>query len=326
MLVEAIYDLLNLEFKNTTTIKSFTNIVADINRVKKGDLFLSFSSCDIKPAINKGAYGVVCLTGTKTTNQDIVYFLVKDIDRAFVQLVRYLLILNKNDIYLVNPIEYKILNQLTRKNDLNLAESRDTLLLFASSINSNIIISKDKIIKIIANKLKINKSSNIVTYNLFKTTFSHKNSLYKEQKIPSHYIDNLISCIDFLHLHNIKNLQKNFILNSMFEPIYINNNLQVTTNSLSAHTLIVQTDRFCFKKDVRYLNDNAKWAKVLFIIPEYISRFSKYIPNSLCFNEKFEIIRIMSNNKFNFCYIFGVDSKNICSMLKNNIKISKSLF
>ena len=92
MRLENVLALTNATVINDPFVKQFINIVLDVNRVKRGDLFIAFNELEIDAAIFNGAYGVLFDKPTQISDSEIAWIKVKNLEDALQRLVRFRLI------------------------------------------------------------------------------------------------------------------------------------------------------------------------------------------------------------------------------------------
>jgi ferrochelatase len=330
VLIDAVIDVIDAKlYDNNTSISSFSGISINPNKTKRGELFIAFDNIDIQTSIDNGAYGVIYSGSLQTLDNETAWLYVDDIKKSVHRLIKYLLVIEKKELYLVPPVINNILKSLSKDKKLTFIEdSYSDIIKKIKNKKVEILISTNaKFVNLIFQNPETidNKNANIISSSMFRTTFSCSQTYFDNYKIAPHYIDDFASSLHFLKNRNLLFSIETEPCKSIFESIPITSNHNIAKSSDSAKTLIIQKDISSLDRDIEYLKNNAKWANILYCLPNKYKKQKQLIKNSLFFNKKSEIIEYIKHNSFDFCYILGLKSEDIYLHIAEQ-KPSLSLF
>ena len=141
MRIENIASLSGANLLNIPTISKVTNILTNINQIVGGELFVAFNSEDIKTAVEKGVFGILC-NKCDISDNDIAWLESSDIKNSLLRLVRFELINKK--VIILDYITYKITKQLIDDDNYYFLDIEDLYNFNYLSIkNAEIIIVKE---------------------------------------------------------------------------------------------------------------------------------------------------------------------------------------
>ena len=112
MRLENVLALTDGKLINDPFVKQFTNIVFDVSKVKRGDLFIAFHEESIEEAIFNGAYGILFDKPTQIRDNEIAWIKVNKIEDALKRLLRFRLIEKDIVVYECNEVILKLALQV----------------------------------------------------------------------------------------------------------------------------------------------------------------------------------------------------------------------
>lgn len=294
-------------------VSNFENIIFDVNKVNRGDLFIAYNTKDIKEAIKNGAYGIFYDSEVETSDSEIAWIKAENLDESLKKLLRFRLIEKEVIAYECNEIVLKLAMQCSTDSHLVVVngdiqklfknlwhlENRSTLL-FCPALNDE---------RIFANKKNAPNTSiekiNIIEKTLFETSFIYDNKYYERQLISPFFIPYLEELFNIFKSLKINYTSKKFNSIEHFEAVFTNKNFEIKEFGTSDNVLIFESNIDLIKQEIDYLQNNATWANIIYIIPEHISiEDSK---DTYFYKNKDEIMDILKEEKFNFAFIAGVD-------------------
>jgi len=319
MRLENIIALTNGELLNSPFINNFTNIIVEAKAVKRGDLFIAFEEDTIEEALENGAYGIIFDTPTQIRDREIAWIEVQSVENALIRLLRFELLNKDITVYSCDEITLKLAKQIVSeptfiplygdirsifKNLVNI-ETHHTLLFSPSLTTADIFTQIDKIPKTNQNRVKI------VEKTLFETSFIYNDIFYDRQFISPLFIPHLNTLLSFFEELEIDFKLKKFTPIDNFEAIFTNKNFEIKEFGASDKVLIFEKNIALVENEILFLNNNATWAKTIYIVPKEIQKnLSKEIltiKNLFFYHSKEEIKEILKKNIFHFAFVAGVD-------------------
>ncbi len=298
---------------NEPCVNSFENTLFDANKVKRGDLFIAYDYEDIAIAVANGAYGIVCNQPVEISDSEIAWIEVDSLDDAIKRLLRFKMIEKDIIAYEANEIILKLaLQVITQTNFLvvhgdiksifkSLWNIEDrTIVLFCPTLNS-----KDMFANIKALSKTAIEPIEIMEQTLFETSFIYDNIFYERQLISPFFMPYLE---ELLHLY--KSLKINFRLRKFtpiehFEAVFTNKNFEIKNFGASDKVLIFEPNTSLIESEIAFLQGNASWANIIFIVPAEIEQSET--DNVFSYKSKNEILNILREKSFHFALIVGVD-------------------
>jgi ferrochelatase len=310
---------------NEPFVNNFENITFEATKVKRGDLFFAFSEDDIELAVLNGAYGVVFDKPTQISDAEIAWIKVDDLNDALKRLLRFKMIEKEIVAYECDEIILKLsLQIITQTNFIILG--RDIKSIFKSlwNIDDKAIAlfcptPENKNIFAATKQLPENvcEPIEIVEQTLFETSFIYDDVFYERQLISPFFMPYLEKL-----LHMYKSLKINFRLRKFipiehFEAVFVNKNLEQKEFGTTDKVLIFEKNIDLVNSEISFLQKNANWAKIIYIVPHN----SKYNENIFTYSNEEEIINILKSTFFHFALIVGVDK----SILSRPLSIQTQL-
>lgn len=329
MRLENLLALTGATLVNEPCVNSFENIIFDASRLKRGDLYIAFDNLEIELAVANGAYGIIYDEQIDIIDEEIAWIKVKDVREALDKLLRFRLIESDIVAYECDEIVLKLAKQIpTDSNFLVLntdikkifkqlweIENRSTVLFCPDIHNKNIFTN----IKTINSASK--EHIDIIEQTLFETSFIYNNKYYERQLISPFfmpYLEELLHLYSSLHINY--RLRK-FSSIDNFEAIFTNKNLEIKDFGASDKVLIFEKNSSLIHKEIEFLQRNASWANIIYIIPSKIDINNN--TNIFKYENNEEILDILKKNKFHFALVAGVDK----SILNNtSVKQTQLLF
>ncbi|MDO8454414.1 MAG: hypothetical protein Q7S59_07590 [Sulfurimonas sp.] len=298
---------------NEPFVNSFENIVIEANKIKRGDLFIAYEENMIQTAILNGAYGIIFDKPTQMSDNEIAWIKVEDVEDALKRLLRYRLIEKEVVVYECNEIILKLaLQVITEPNFMALGGDIKSIsktlwqvepksvLLFCPALLSEDIFTNIQTLP----KMEI-EAITVMEQTLFETSFIYDNIFYERQLISPFFMPYLEEL-----LYLFKNLKINFRLKKFtpiehFEAVFTNKKFEIKEFGTSDKVLIFEPNFSLIKEEMIFLQKQANWAKVIFIIPQTIE--SEGMDTLFVYNNEKEILEILNNSSFHFALIAGVD-------------------
>jgi len=320
MRLENLLALTHATLESEPCVSNFENIIFDINKVNRGDLFIAKNQLHIPEAIKNGAYGILYEKHTQILDSEIAWIQTDNIDEALKKLLRFRLIEKETTAYSCNEIVLKLAKQCTLDSHCIVVsgdveqlfkklwhiENRSTLL-FSPSLNDEKLFANKKEAPSIATQ-KIT----LMEKTLFETSFIFENTYYERQLLSPFFIPYLEELFNIFKTLKINYKLKKLVSLEHFEAVFTNKNFEIKEFGTSDKVLIFESNIDLMEVEINYLQNNATWANVIYILPQ--SSSIKPSNDTFSYEYKDDILNILKQNSFNFAFIAGVDK----SILEQN--------
>jgi len=301
---------------NTPFVSSFTNVVFEARDVKRGDLFLAFDETKIEDAIINGAYGIIFSKPTQISDSEIAWIKVDDIDDALKRLLRFKLLDKSIEVYQTNEIVLKLSLQVVSEptfiavsgNIRQVAQllwdaPEKSVVLFCPTLSSAEIYTKT-----IELSSTTHNNITIVEQTLFETSFIYDDIFYERQLISPFFIPYLEILLTLF-----KNLKINYRLRKFtsidhFEPVFTNKKFEIKEFGTSDKVLIFEKNSSLISSEILFLQKEATWAKILYVVPFQDTRLIEQMQESeamIVYKNKNEITNLLKEYEFHFALIIG---------------------
>ena len=261
---------------NTPDIRSFNSIEKDPKHINQGDLFIAYKKERIEEAIQNGAYAIMCDYDIKITDDEIAWIFVKDLKTALIKLIRYTLLKTDIAFFYLNNIEFDIAKSITKDERVHLL-SDDLFMEYKELINSRykieFVFSNDKSIleNIYPNYLAVDQTDSkikTISKTIFTTTFIYKEKFFDQISIASIFLSDLNKVLNFFDKNSIIYDLYDLKINSHFCPIFLTNTLKPSKFGKTQRVLICEEDKRLLDIEMKYLKDEAPWAKTVVVESE----------------------------------------------------------
>ena len=315
MRLENLLALTHGKLINEPFVNSFLNIVFDIKSLKRGDLFIAFDEEMIEEAVLSGAYGILFDKPTQISDSEIAWIKVNSLEDALKRLLRFRLIEKEVVAYKCNEITLKLALQIITEPSF-VAISGDMRSLYNSlwEIDTKSIVlfsptlSESSIFTDVRELPRLtNTTINMIEKTLFETSFIYDDIFYERQLISPFFMPYLNELLNLFKSQKINFRLRKFTPIEHFEAVFTNKNLELKEFGASDKVLIFEKNTSLIKSEIEYLQKNATWAKIIYILPFLNS--NDFIDDENCFaykNEK-DIRAILQENHFHFALIVGVN-------------------
>jgi ferrochelatase len=310
-----IVDLLNLTAGTLITepnITAINSVTVYPSKVEQGDLFISNDKEEIATALENGANGVIYSDADiKTTDDEVAWIQVKDIQKAAFKLIRYVLISREASFYLFTEHELSFMKMIvTQKSNVDILP-HDWRKMFEKILNSDakMFIGTDevlmKLIKPDVATLNKEASCEIITDTLFKVTFKINNYIYQEKDITPFHVDILQRVVDYCDLHHFPYDLDRVRYTKHFVPVFIDGFLNTTNPSKSDRVAIFTDNLQDVNKAREYVRYNGAWVKTIVLTPPKTKVDGVDRPN--WYLDVDEARDILKNAYYNYAFVYALD-------------------
>ena len=310
-----IVDLLNLTAGTLITepnITAINSVTVYPSKVEEGDLFISNDKEDIATALENGANAIIYSDADiKTSDDEVAWIQVKDIQNASFKLIRYVLISREASFYLFSEHELSFMKMIvTQKSNVDILPN-DWRKMFEKILNSDakMFIGTDellmKLIKPDVSLLNKEASCEIITDTLFKTTFKINDYIYQEKDIVPFHVDILQRVVEFCDLHHFPYDLDRVKYTKHFVPVFIDGFLNATNPSKSDRVAIFTDNLQDVNKAREYVRYNGAWVKTIVLTPPKTKVDGVDRPN--WYLDIDEARDILKNAYYNYAFVYALD-------------------
>ena len=312
MRLENVLALTHASLVNEPCVNDFDNIVFDVKKVNRGDLFVAINHDEISQAVQNGAYGIVYDKPTQILDTEIAWIETKNVENALKRLLRFRLIEKEVIVYECNEIVLKLAMQCSTGSNFIVVngdieklykslwhiDNRSTLLFCPDITDENLFTNIKSIPRDIAQKITIMEQT------LFETSFIYENKFYERQLISPFFIPYLEKLFHLYKSLKINFKPKKFVPIENFEAVFTNRKFEIKEFGSSDCVLIFEPNVKLAKQGMQYLQNQAPWANTIYVIPTSMQSNNS---NTYIYEDKNKILAILKQNKFNFAFIVGTD-------------------
>jgi ferrochelatase len=310
-----IEDLLNLTagtLITEPTVRAVNSVSVYPSKIDQGDLFISNDREEIATALENGAYGILYSDPEiKSTDNEIAWIQVKDIEKAAFKLIRYVLISREASFYLFSEHELSFMKMIvTQKSNLDILPN-DWRKMFEKILNSDskmFIGTDDVLMKMIKPDISIlNKeaSCEIITDTLFKVTFKINGYIYQEKDITPFHVDILQRVVEYCDLHHFPYDLDRVKYTKHFVPVFIDGFLNIKNPSKSDKVAIFTDNLQDVYKAREYVRYNGAWVKTIVLTPPKTKVDGVDRPN--WYFDVDEARDILKNAYYNYAFVYALD-------------------
>ncbi|WP_321471495.1 peptidoglycan synthetase [Halarcobacter sp.] len=329
MQISSIIDIIDGRLLNRPSISFIYSIKTNAKKVKEGDLFIVQNDEDITFAVKNGAFALIVDEKYEIIDNEIAWIQVKSIEETIKKLIRYLLSTKRLTAFYCNDVSYDLFNILkkpTVHTNIKLVPknlSKFFKILDDLEENDTIICSNQSVLEdIYPVNFKFNTKdyeiNNLIEHSIFETTFSYKERYFSKVKLSSLYIKEFLDVYSFLGFDGDLNKLKKF---NCLKPIFVDKLINHTDYGRTDKFLIAQNNEDLIEKEVKYLKNKYKYAKILYLTTNEIDD-NKDIDYTFI-NSLDEIKEFLKKVSFNAVYFIGVSYDELNDQVsKQNIEPS----
>jgi len=330
MRLENVLALTDGKLINDPFVKQFTTLVFDANKVKRGDLFLAFDEASIEEAIVNGAYGILFEKPTQIRDNEIAWIKVPSIEEALKRLLRFRLIEKEIVVYECNEVILKLALQIMTESNFIVLQGDiksivkelwdlegQTTLLFCPLLSPREIFTEIKTIPSFSSH-----SITVMEHTLFESSFIYRDVFYERQVISPFFIPFLEELLHLFSSLDVSFRLKKFVPIDHFEAVFTNKKFEIKEFGTSDKVLIFEKNCDIVKREIDYLQKQASWAKIIFLIPYLHSGNFDDVQNIYIYKNENEILSLLKSHDFHFALIVGVDKSILSKPLVSQAQIS----
>ena len=325
MKISSILDIVDGELLNSPSISFINGIKYDAKTVKTSDLFIAKNFEDLKIAISNGAYATIFEENFPIIDNEVAFIKVKNLELALIKILRYKLSNLKIDAYFCDNETFDMFELYQNNHSKNiflLSEDIEKSFKFIDEVeDGDIIISKNyQILNNIYPKNKKfekyideNNIKNLVKHSLFELSFSYEDNYFSRLRLSSLYLNSFLNIYNFFN-KDIDVSKLKFYTN--FKAIFIDKNFEPIEFGKSDSFIICQNNKNLIQAEIKYINDEFKYAKSIFITKNYVEFINK--EKQIFIKNIDELKNILKISNFNCAYLIDFSYKEILEYLQKS--------
>ena len=328
MLFENFVSLIDGQLANEPSIASFTKVVFDAKKIKRGDLYLGDFK-DIDEALKNGAYGIVS-TKFKVKDKEIAWIKVKNLHDAKLKLLRYLVI--KSDAYTIylTPPQEKIAKAIQTDKVYYIDSDIDGAIkdLEQKEVEKLIVFCDEKIyqkLELPSFKVMIKTKLNIIKSTTFLTTFLYNQTQHRDIKLPELFMDDLEKVANLFDELKVGYSFEKLHFISHFKPLFLDSRYELLSFGQSTKVVILEHSLEFLYQELEYLKQKASWAKVL-LLAHHDIKLSKKLDIDIKYFKTFGDIEKLGIFNYNFVIMTDVEKGYEKYLQKKSKQIKNRLF
>lgn len=312
MRISEVLEITRADLLNRPAISAFSGISTRIDGLKRGELFLARNNTLIDEALYKGAYGVIFSGQITMHDEEIAWLRVDSVAEATLRFCRYILMSGNTKVVLLSKIEWKIAKNLAHGKEL-LFFNGDSLELLEVLQKDNYewIFFCDEVFERVAPSVIRAEIPSIEPFGVIAHTLFESRIRYEEQLItlplPRIFLKPLSSVVSLFKTYGIEFDIVNFEAIDALFPCFLNTRNKITKQGQSNRVVIAEMDFDSFGQYITYLTLNARWARILFLVPQPYFELFENIGHTKSYSSKEELLRLIEHEEYNFALALGVN-------------------
>ena len=311
MRLENVIALTHATLLNSPYVTAFSGLVYEAKNVKRGTLFIAKDSSEIELAILNGAYGILFDSPVQMIDSEIAWIKVDDIATALLKILRFH-ILDKNiTAYECDKITLDLSSQISTQDRFKAlsGDIYDTFKeLWEITQNSIVLFTHTFTCKdIFTHPKEMPKSTDfkisIIEQTLFETSFIYDDIYYERQALSVFFIPYLEILLSLFKEEKIDFKIVSFKHLTHFEPVFTNKNFEIKEFGTSDKVLIFEPNFEFIKSQITFLQNQANWAKLIYILPIEKITDTQRVENVYTYTIQQDIISILKSTDFHFALI-----------------------
>jgi len=315
MRLENVIALTHATLLNSPYVSDFSGITYEVKSVKRGSLFVAKECSEIELAIQNGAYGILFDSPMQMCDSEIAWIKVDDIATALLKILRFHLLDKNISAYKCDAITLDLSSQIsTHERFKSLSGDiyhtfkelweipQDAVVLF-----SHTFACKDIFTHLEEMPKNADANISIIEQTLFETSFIYDDIYYERQALSVFFIPFLEILLSLFKERKIDFKINSFKHLSHFEPVFTNKNFEVKEFGTSDKVLIFESDFEFIESQITFLQNQANWAKLVYILPINKIDETQRLANIFTYTTQQDIISILKSTDFHFALIAEQD-------------------
>lgn len=314
MRIENVVALTRGDLITTPSITYFEDIKINYPQVKRGDLFVAFSKEEAIKAVYNGAYGVIYDSEDITpTDPEVAFIRVRDASMAAFSLARYGMLKKSFRFISVDAVTLEIIKKIVKtrsvefadKNDVNglfyLIKNNEARIIFGHEEEFLSELTTDTVEHFLAPK---DCKLQIASTTLFESNIFIDGVGYRV-RLPEFQLKYLENAVKILKEIGVEYDVNALNFTPFFEPVFTDNMLYLKDFGKTSKVVIFAKflDNHTLKETLKYISQNTKWAKNLYIFPLFLQNLEEGDIITTLYGSERELRDILEENDFNFALV-----------------------
>lgn len=297
---------------NDPPLSYFENFTTNLAKVVRGTLFIATTQEDAQEAIALGAYGIVFEDGEiGMIDNEIAWIKVDSLQDSITRFIRYQLLSQQIRLVYLSLIEFEIAEQITQDSEVGFLRGGYADFLELTQTPVSKIITNDKLFLELSFDYTESISPSVqpfrvISYTLFDTKIYFNSERYTIG-LPSLFLDSLSCVIEVLQTEEIEFRLENFESITPLKPNFISSQGTLCKYGQSGRVVIAEQNFEAFKQYATYITLNAKWAKILFFVPEEYFEIFEQIAPTMSYKNPQELLELYKTQNYNFGLTLGIN-------------------
>ena len=314
MKIENFIRIIDGALRTAPPIDAFASITLESTRVSHGDLFIDTTASRdfIHQALEKGAYAIVTTLPFIHEDEECAWIEVNSIERMLIKLLRYTITQKSLDILLLSCVQEAFLEMIQTPRIIkrlrgDLFSMTKTIL--SAKEEERFCLSDNLLAEQIAPVTKKVETSlhvkpTIIAKGAFLSSFWHNERYYAEQKIPSLFVEELLSLLSFCDTHEIVYSLEHLGFCEHFYPQFITHALCKKEFGSSDKALIFEPLPTLIPVLLVYLQTYIHVSNMILCLPQTFHEPLDFKGEILLF-KSLEELTILSQKTFQYALILG---------------------
>lgn len=300
-------------------IDAFASISFEFSRVSHGDLFIDVyaSRENIHQALQRGAYAILTTLPYRDDDEESAWIEVENIERALIKLLRYTLNQKKLHVLSMTCVQAAFLDHIQTPKTAKRLKGDITAIanLIFNAKEDELFYTDNTALctQIAPTAFEVGKNIHVkiktVSKGLFLSSFEYQGRYWNDQKIPEHFIEELLNLLHFCDTFTLTYSLEHINFIEHFYPQFISASLSKKEFGSSDRALIFEPNEELLERHLAYLNSRLDKSSHLLCLP---ASFSTNIQAS-CFiirYETYEELKVFLRQKrFSYALILGDKEK-----------------
>lgn len=323
MRLQNLLSLTGALLKTEPAVTQFGDIVLELRRVRRGDLFIALDNAQIDAAIERGAYAVLYAGNAPVTDPEIAWLNVDNIDTALTRILRFHLLDKLLNVITTDVMTLSMAACMLHdarchvlhgsiQNNFNAMwslQNGDWVFIPDEKVYADLFVSTQSL------RSHVNAVPKVVANTLFETSFILDGTYYSRVALPPLFLTAVARLYSFakenallIHITGVQD-------SGHFEPIFTTLQLQIKPHGQGEKALIFESELALMQEEIAYMQAKARWAECLFFMPNHARSTYRFSVPVHHYDGAQDIIEVLSSTPFHFALIGGA-SRAMLDMLQ----------
>ncbi|MBD3800263.1 MAG: hypothetical protein IE886_02210 [Campylobacterales bacterium] len=317
MRLQNLLSLTGAEMMSDPAVTLVDAIVLDVQKVRRGDLFIAFDAADIPKAVANGAYAVLYEEACTVTDPEIAWLKVESVEYTLLRLLRFRMLEKSLHVYSCDDVTLAVAAQMLkdprcyvwqgtlRTHFYDLWELHEGSWVFVPERKR----CEDLFVQVLPLPKTGNIPVDIAEQTLFETSFVLDDVYYERMQLSPFFLPYLGHLYQFAKSHGLTFIVGGMQGSTHFVPVFVGDDLRVKTFGQGGRVLIFEPDLSLLLREVDFIRSEAKWAKIIYLMPKGSTVAPDDHDTFLLYETQEDIIQLLKTVPFHFALIGGQDRR-----------------